>query len=131
VTSAPECAPVKTPCSGSAAPALAATPRANDWTVREGAIRGGHPGVSRLVAAWTGLGFRARLTYINRMAKGPADEKLPWWSDSRIKGTPATHVGNMRARDAEAAIAAAIKEFGITEKHQQDRLVARPLKRSR
>jgi hypothetical protein len=47
------------------------------------------------------------------------------WAISRIKGTPAVEVGWVDAPDAETAIKEAIERYGITDREQQKRLVAR------
>ena len=59
------------------------------------------------------------------MGKKPA--ALRTWAISRIKGTPATELGRVKAPDAERAIKVAIKEFGITNPEHQKRLAARPV----
>lgn len=47
-----------------------------------------------------------------------------WWRITRIKGTPAVEIGRVEATDANEAIQVAIKEYGITDPHQQSRLMA-------
>jgi hypothetical protein len=44
---------------------------------------------------------------------------------SRIKSTPAADLSTVQAPDAEAAIKAAIEQFGIKNPQHQQRLVAR------
>jgi hypothetical protein len=46
------------------------------------------------------------------------------WQISRIKGTPAAHIGRVMAPTAEAAIAKAIEQYKVRPE-VQDRLVAR------
>jgi hypothetical protein len=55
-------------------------------------------------------------------------KKLHTWAISRIKGTPAVTIGHVEAPDAESAIKEAIKKFDITDREQQERLAARPIK---
>jgi hypothetical protein len=50
------------------------------------------------------------------------------WAISRIKGTPAVEIGWVDAPDAETAIKEAIERYGITDREQQKRLVARRVK---
>jgi hypothetical protein len=47
------------------------------------------------------------------------------WAILRIKGTPAVEVGWVDAPDAATAIKEAIERYGITDREQQKRLVAR------
>jgi hypothetical protein len=57
------------------------------------------------------------------MTKKPKTQ--PRWRISVIKSTPAAELGTVTAPDAESALAKAIEEWGITEAHRQQRLVAR------
>jgi hypothetical protein len=50
------------------------------------------------------------------------------WAISRIKGTPAAEIGWVDAPDAETAIKEAIERYGITDREQQKRLMARRVK---
>ena len=50
------------------------------------------------------------------------------WEISRIKSTPAAILGRIRAPDAESAVKEWIEKFDITDREQQQRLVARPVK---
>ena len=50
------------------------------------------------------------------------------WAISRIEGTPAVEIGWVDAPDAETAIKEAIERYGITDREQQKRLVARRVK---
>jgi hypothetical protein len=61
------------------------------------------------------------------MAK-KAKPRTRTWLVSRIKSTPAAVVGYVDAPDAESAIKEAIEKFGITDREQQQRLIARPVK---
>jgi hypothetical protein len=54
-----------------------------------------------------------------------AKRRKYYWRISRIKGTPAADIGRVEAANADEAIDIAIKEYGITDLHQQSRLVAR------
>lgn len=60
-----------------------------------------------------------------RPVKSSQVKERSWWQISRIKSTPAAHVGRVEAADAEEAIQVAIKEYHITDPHQQSRLMAR------
>jgi hypothetical protein len=60
------------------------------------------------------------------MAKKPPRTRT--WLISRIKSTPAVVLGYVDAPDAESAIKEAIERFGITDRDQQQRLMARPVK---
>jgi hypothetical protein len=53
---------------------------------------------------------------------------MPTWEISRIKATPAAILGRINAPDAETAVKEWIEKFGITDREQQQRLMARPLK---
>ena len=48
------------------------------------------------------------------------------WRISRIQGNKAEQLGVVTAADAQAAIKAAVKEFTVSDKAQQNRLAARP-----
>jgi hypothetical protein len=54
--------------------------------------------------------------------------ELRTWEINRIKSTPATILGRIKAPDAESAVKEWIEKFGITDPQQQERLVARPVK---
>jgi hypothetical protein len=54
--------------------------------------------------------------------------QMPTWEISRIKATPAAILGRINAPDAETAVKEWIEKFGITDREQQQRLMARPLK---
>jgi hypothetical protein len=47
------------------------------------------------------------------------------WAISRIKGLPAVEIGWVDAPDAKTALKEAISRYGITDREQQKRLVAR------
>jgi hypothetical protein len=55
------------------------------------------------------------------MAKKATEQR---WKIFRLKGTPAAFLGGVMATDADAAIRAAIEEFGIDDPAQQKRLLA-------
>jgi hypothetical protein len=55
-------------------------------------------------------------------------KKLHTCAISRIKATPAVTIGYVEVPDAESAIKEAIKKFDITDREQQGRLAARPIK---
>ena len=57
--------------------------------------------------------------------RSPKD--LPRWRVSRIIGNRAREICELEAPHAEAAIKRAIREFGIDDPHQQQRLAARPV----
>jgi hypothetical protein len=60
-----------------------------------------------------------------RSSSKRATTELPRWRISRIKSTPAADLGTVQGPDAEAAIRAAIEQFGIKNPQHQQRLVAR------
>jgi hypothetical protein len=63
------------------------------------------------------------------MAKKPKSIfTMHTWAISRIKGTPAAEIGWVDAPDAETAIKEAIERYGITDREQQKRLMARRVK---
>jgi len=55
----------------------------------------------------------------------PGAASEPIWRIVRIKGTPAIEIGTVTGPlDAEAAIAAAVEKFAITDPAQKERLAA-------
>jgi hypothetical protein len=54
--------------------------------------------------------------------------KMYEWRITRIRSTPAALIGHVEAPDAEQAIEAAIRQFGIADPEQQKRLAAQPVK---
>ena len=46
------------------------------------------------------------------------------WRITRIRGSRAEHLGVLEAPDAESAIAAGIRQFGVTDPEQQKRIAA-------
>jgi hypothetical protein len=48
--------------------------------------------------------------------------------DIPYQGTPAAVLGRIAAPDAESAVKKWIETYGITDREQQQRLVARPVK---
>jgi hypothetical protein len=50
------------------------------------------------------------------------------WRISRIRFTLAIEIGYVEAPDADQTVAEAIKQYGITNPHQQSRLVAQRVK---
>jgi hypothetical protein len=60
--------------------------------------------------------------------KGKKSTTTHTWAISRIKGTPAVEIGWVDAPDAKTAIKEAIERYGITNREQQKRLVARRVK---
>ena len=61
------------------------------------------------------------------MPKRPS-RKMFEWRITRIRSTPAALIGYVEAPDAEQAIVEAIRAFGITDREQQKRLAAEPVK---
>ena len=49
------------------------------------------------------------------------------WRVSRIVGNRARELCELKAGNADAAIKRAIREYGIDDPHQQQRLAARPV----
>jgi hypothetical protein len=54
-------------------------------------------------------------------------KSTPRWSVRRIVGNKAREICGLEAKDAEAAIKRTIREMGISDRHQQSRLAARPV----
>jgi hypothetical protein len=52
-------------------------------------------------------------------------ENLPRWRVSRIVGNRAREIAELQAASADAAIRRAIREYGIDDPHQQQRLAAK------
>ena len=56
----------------------------------------------------------------------PGMSKKSKWRITRIRGNRADQLGVVEASDSEAAIKVAIKQFEITDKHEQSRIAAMP-----
>ena len=54
-------------------------------------------------------------------------ESSPRWRVNVIVGNKAREIAQLQAPTAEAAIKRAIREYGISDPHQQSRLAARPV----
>jgi hypothetical protein len=54
-----------------------------------------------------------------------SNRQLPTWRITRIKGKAAVDLGAVKAPDAKAAVATAIKQFEITDPEQRKRVAAR------
>jgi hypothetical protein len=55
------------------------------------------------------------------------EKALPQWMISRIRGSKSEEIAIVAAKDAEIAIAAVVKNRGITDADYIKRLVARPM----